>query len=188
MFIQGKIGEEEMLIATEYRTRWGFHWSLYQPIAEFCRKNGVPIAALNAPKELTGKISKGGFAKLNDADKKLLGPVDYHVKAHRDHWYESLAKMHGAKTVTEDQKERSYQVMTTWDEYMGASAAAFQMSRQVRRMVVLAGSGHIDLGFGVPQRAVQRTGGKAATVHLAPGGDASKLFAAPSADYVVIIR
>jgi hypothetical protein len=55
-------------------------------------------------------------------------------------------------------------------------------------MVVLAGSGHIDLGFGIPQRAVQRTGGKAATVHLAPGGDADKLFAAPPTDFVVIIR
>jgi uncharacterized iron-regulated protein len=187
-FIDGKIGEVEMLKATEYRTRWGFHWSLYQPIADFCRKNGVPMAALNAPKELTGKISKGGFASLSDADKKLVGAVDYHVKAHRDHWYETLAKMHGSKKVSEDQKERSYQVMTTWDEYMAASAAEFQRARQVRRMVVLAGSGHIDLGFGIPQRAVQRTGGKAATVHVAPGGDAAKLFAAPPADYVVIVR
>jgi uncharacterized iron-regulated protein len=187
-FVRGEISEEEMLKATEYRTRWGFHWSLYQPIAEFCKKNGVPIAALNAPRELTAKISKGGFANLSDEDKKQLGPVDYHVKAHRDHWYETLAKMHGNTNGSDDQKERSYQVMTTWDEYMAASAAAFQLARHVRRMVVLAGSGHIDLGFGIPQRAVQRTAGKAATVHVAPGGDAAKLFASPPADYVVIVR
>jgi uncharacterized iron-regulated protein len=78
--------------------------------------------------------------------------------------------------------------MTTWDEYMAASAAAFQESRKLRRMIVLAGSGHIDLGFGIPQRAVQRTGGKAATVHIAPGGDAAKLFASPPADFVIIVR
>jgi uncharacterized iron-regulated protein len=187
-FIRGDIGEEEMLKATEYRTRWGYHWSLYQPIADFCRRNGVPMAALNAPRELTAKISKGGFAQLNDEDKKALGPIDFQVKAHRDHWYETLGKMHGNVKVSDDQKERSYQVMTTWDEYMAASAAAFQTSRQVRRMVVLAGSGHIDQGFGIPQRAVQRTGGKAATVHVAPGGDVAKLFASPPADYVVIVR
>jgi uncharacterized iron-regulated protein len=187
-FLRGEISEEEMLKATEYRTRWGFHWSLYQPIVDFCKKNSVPIAALNAPRELTAKISKGGFSSLSDDDKKQLGPVDYHVKAHRDHWYETLAKMHGNTKVSEDQKERSYQVMTTWDEYMAASAAAFQLARHVRRMVVLAGSGHIDLGFGIPQRAVQRTAGKAATVHVAPGGDAAKLFASPPADYVVIVR
>ena len=187
-FVCGELSEEEMLKATEYRTRWGFHWSLYQPIAQFCKKNTLPIAALNAPRELTAKISKGGFAKLNDEDRKQLGPVDYQVKAHRDHWYETLAKMHGNSKVSEDQKERSYQVMTTWDDYMAASAATFQTTRHLRRMVVLAGSGHIDLGFGIPQRAIQRTGGKAATVHIAPGGDSAKLCSAPPADFVVIVR
>ncbi len=187
-FIRGDIGEEDMLKATEYKTRWGFHWSLYQPIVNFCKRNAVPIAALNVSRELTKKISAAGFAKLSDDDKKSLGPIDFHVKAHRDHWYETLAKMHGNFKVSEDQKERSYQVMTTWDEYMAASAAAFQESRKLRRMVVLAGSGHIDLGFGIPQRAVQRTGGKAATVHIAPGGDAAKLFASPPADFVIIVR
>jgi uncharacterized iron-regulated protein len=187
-FVKGEIGEEEMLKATEYKTRWGFHWSLYQPIVDFCRRNAVPLAALNAPRELTAKISKGGFANLTDADKKALGPIDFHVKAHRDHWYETLAKMHGNSKVSEEQKEKSYQVMTTWDEYMAASAAAFQTSRHLRRMVVLAGSGHIDLGFGIPQRAVQRTGGKAATVHIAPGGDPTKLFTSPPTDFVIILR
>lgn len=187
-FIRGDLAENEMLKATEYKTRWGFHWSLYQPIVDFCKKNGVPVAALNVPKELTGKISKGGFVNLSDDDKKALGPVDFHVKAHRDHWYETLAKMHGNAKVSEDQKERTYQVMTSWDEYMGASAAAFQEARKLRRMIVLAGTGHIDLGFGIPQRAVQRTGGKAATVHVAPGGDPGKLFAEPPADFVVIVR
>jgi uncharacterized iron-regulated protein len=187
-FLRGEIGEEEMLNATEYKTRWGFHWSLYQPIVDFCKRNAVPIAALNAPRELTKKISAGGFAMLTDDDKKALGPIDFHVKAHRNHWYETLAKMHGNVKVSEDQKERSYQVMTTWDEYMAASAANFQEARRLRRMIVLAGSGHIDLGFGIPQRAVQRTGGKAATVHIAPGGDAAKLFASPPADFVIIVR
>jgi uncharacterized iron-regulated protein len=187
-YVANEISEEAMLKATEYSTRWGYHWSLYQPIAEFSRKNAVPVAALNMPRELTGKISKGGFAGLSADDKVNLGSIDFHVKVHRDHWYETLAKMHGNSKVSEDQKERSYQVMTAWDEFMAASAASFQTRRHLRRMVVLAGSGHIDHGFGIPQRAVQRTGGRAATVHVAPGGDAAKLFASPPADYVVIVR
>lgn len=186
-FVRNEMSEEEMLKATEYKSRWGFHWSLYQPIADFCRRNAVPLAALNVPRELTTKISKAGYAGLNDEDKKSLGPVDFQVKAHRNHWYERLAQMHGKAKVSDEQKEKSYQVMTTWDEFMGASAAAFQESRRLRRMIVLAGSGHIDLGFGIPQRAIQRTGGKAATVHIAPGGDTGKLFAAPPCDFVIVI-
>lgn len=187
-FIQGATSEEEMLKATEYRTRWGYHWSLYQPIADFCRRNSVPMAALNATQEMARKISKGGFAQLSDDDKKILGPIDFHMKAHRDHWYETLAKMHGNIKVTEDQKERSYQVMTVWDDYMAASAANFQTARNIRRMVVLAGSGHIDLGFGIPQRAAKRTGGRTATVHVAPGGNWAKLSQNAPTDFVIVVR
>jgi aminopeptidase N len=187
-YIGGEIGEDELLKMTEYAKRWGYAWSLYQPIASFCKKNELPLAALNAPRELTAKVSKAGHAALSEVERKDLGPIDFHVKAHRDHWYEQLAKMHGKATVSDEQKERSYQVMTIWDEYMAASAAAFQQARQLRRMVVLAGSGHIDRGFGIPARATLRTGGRAATVHLAPGGDPARLFTDPVADYLVIIR
>lgn len=187
-FVQGSISEEDMLKATEYRTRWGFHWSLYQPIADFCRRNTIPLAALNATQEMTRKISKGGFAQLSDEDKKTLGPIDFQVKAHRDYWYEALAKMHGNTKVSDDQKERSYQVMTVWDDYMAASAASFQTTRNIRRMVVLAGSGHIDLGFGIPQRTAKRTGGRTATVHLAPGGNWEKLTQKAPTDFVIVAR
>ena len=110
------------------------------------------------------------------------------MKEHRDYWYERLAKMHGQKDATPEQKERGYQVMTVWDDYMAASAAAFQQDRNVRRMVVLAGSGHVERGFGIPTRAAKRTGGKAATVRIEVGGDLEKLAAEPTTDYVVVVK
>jgi uncharacterized iron-regulated protein len=187
-YFRGEIGEEEFLKATEYRQRWGFNWSLYRPIVEFCRKNGVPLAALNAPKELTKRVSKVGYAALTDDEKKQLGEVDFHVKDHRDYWYERLPKMHGQKDATPEQKERGYEVMTVWDDYMAASAAAFQGDHEVRRMVVLAGSGHVERGFGVPMRAAKRTGGRAATVAIVVGGDLDRLAAEATTDYVVMVR
>jgi len=187
-YFRGEIGEEEFLKATEYRQRWGFDWSLYRPIVEFCRRNGVPLAALNAPKELTRRISKVGYAALTGDEKKQLGEVDFRVKDHRDYWYERLPKMHGQKDATPEQKERGYEVMTVWDDYMAASVAAFQGDRNVRRMVVLAGSGHVERGFGIPARAAKRTGGKAVTVRIEVGGDLEKMAAEPTTDYVVVVR
>ena len=70
------MSEAEFLKATEYAKRWGYDWSLYQPIVEFCRNNRIPVAALNASKELTGKISKSGYASLTDEEKTLLGPIE----------------------------------------------------------------------------------------------------------------
>jgi uncharacterized iron-regulated protein len=188
-YVSRATNEASMLEDTQYLKRWGFDWSLYKPIAEFCRANAVPMAALNAPAELTRRVSTVGHAKLTDEEKKQLGDVDFHHKEHRAYWYERLAKMHGGKGKTPpERKERSYQVMTVWDDYMAQSAAAFQKERKLRRLVVLAGSGHVDRGFGIPLRAARRTGGKAATVHVALGGDWEKLKADPPADYVIVVR
>jgi uncharacterized iron-regulated protein len=78
--------------------------------------------------------------------------------------------------------------MTSWDEYMADSAARFQKERGLRRMVVLAGSGHVERGFGIPDRAAKRTGGKAATVGIAVGADAAKVSKDPVVDFVVTVQ
>jgi uncharacterized iron-regulated protein len=187
-YLAGRLDEEKFLAQTEYHKRWGFDWSLYKPIVEFCRRNRVPVAGLNLSQELTRRLSRVGHAKLTDEEKKQLGPIDFHVKEHRAYWFERLAQMHGKAEVPQEQKEHSYQVMTAWDEYMADSAARFQQERRLRRMVVLAGSGHIDRGFGIPQRAARRTGGKAVTVRIVIGGDAGKIAADPAADYVVLVK
>jgi uncharacterized iron-regulated protein len=187
-YLAGAINEEAFLEDTEYQRRWGFDWSLYRPIVEFCRRNGLPLAALNVSQELTRRVSQVGFAKLTAEEKKQLGEVDFHVKGHRAYWYERLAKMHGQANVPEERKERSYQVMALWDDYMADSAARFQVGRKLRRLVVLAGSGHIERGFGIPQRAARRTGGKALTVRVEVGGSLDKLKADPAADFVVLVE
>src|SRR5690606_37457088 len=104
--------------------------------------------ALNAPRELTRRVSEVGYEKLIDDEKKQLGEVDFQLEAHRAYWYERLAKMHGQGDAPPERKERSYQVMTVWDEYMADSAARFLAERRLRRLVVLAGSGHVERGFG----------------------------------------
>jgi uncharacterized iron-regulated protein len=187
-YFHGETGEEDFLKASEYHQRWGFDWSLYRPIIEFCRRNNLPLAALNAPKELTKRVSKVGYAALTDDEKKQLGEVNFQIKDHRDYWYERLPKMHGLKNPTPEQKEHGYEVMTVWDDYMAASTAQFQQDRNVRRMVVLAGSGHIERGFGIPMRAARLTGGKAMTVRIEIGGDLDKLATEATADYVVVVQ
>jgi uncharacterized iron-regulated protein len=180
--------EETFLKDSEYRKRWGYDWSLYRPIVRFCLRKKVPVAALNLPDELRARIRQVGYDGLTADEKARVGPVDFHVKAHRAHHFESLAKMHGQAKVSAKTKERFYQVMTVWDDYMADSAARFQKERALRRLVLLAGSGHFLHGFGIPDRAAKRTGGKAVTVRVEVGGELEKLTAAPAADFVVVVR
>src|SRR5262249_40276781 len=187
-YFAGRTKEERFLKMTEYPTRWGFEWSMYRPIVDFCRANGVPLAALNVATELKNRISRVGHAALTDDEKKQLGDVDFNVKAHRDYFYDLLAKMHGDREPSAEQKERSYQVMTVWDEYMADSAAKFPEERGIRRMVTLAGSGHIERGFGIPDRTAKRTGGKTATIKIEVGGDIEKLTKEPTTDYIIVVK
>jgi uncharacterized iron-regulated protein len=187
-YLAGKLPEADFLKATEYQTRWGYEWQMYRPIVEFCRVNHLPVAALNARKELTTRIRTVGVASLSADEKKELGDIDFQVKAHREAWFEQLGKMHGRNDLTAEQKERSYQVMTTWDGYMGASAADFLRGRNLRRLVVLAGSGHVERGYGIPDRAAQRAGAKAITIKIEAGGEVEKWMREPTTDYLIVIR
>jgi uncharacterized iron-regulated protein len=187
-YMKGAIDEQTFLEDTEYRKRWGYDWGLYRPIVEFCRKNNVALGALNVAVELRKRVSEVGYEKLTAEEKKQIGDIDFQVKDHRAHWYEGLWKMHSHSSPTPAQKERSYQVMTLWDEYMADSAARFQKERDLRRLVVLAGSGHVDRWFGIPRRAARRTGGMVLTVHVAVGGDLAKLAREPVADFIIVAQ
>jgi uncharacterized iron-regulated protein len=187
-YFAGGCGEEEFLKASEYQKRWGFEWQLYRPIVEFCKGNGVPLAALNVPRELTRRISQVGYAALNDDEKKQLGSIDFQVKEHRDYWFDRLAELHGRKNAKPEEKERGYQVMAAWDEFMADSTATFQKERGLRRIVVLAGIGHIERGFGIPARASKRTGGKAITIKIEVSEDLDAPIKEATTDYVIRVR
>lgn len=170
-YFSGGITEEQFLKDTEYKTRWGFDWKLYRPIIEFARRNEIPLAALNVRKELTSRLYKGGYDALTADEKKELGPIDFNVKAHRDYWYERLPKLHGLDNPTAQQKERSYQIMTAWDDYMAQSAARFKKDISLHHMVILAGIGHIAGGFGIPDRAAKYAGSASvATIRVRVSG------------------
>jgi|AGTN01.2.fsa_nt_gi Uncharacterized iron-regulated protein len=186
-YFSGRISEDEFLKQTEYAKRWGYDWQLYRAIVEYARRNEIPLAALNAPAELTKRVKEVGYDNLTDAERKELGPVDFNVKAHRDFWLELLSVMHGTHQATPEQKERSYQVMAIWDDYMAQSAAHFRTERKLQRMVILAGGGHVEGGFGIPDRAAKYASATKATVRIVIGSQADDEPDALATDYVIYI-
>lgn len=187
-FFAGEISEAEFLKQTEYDTRWGYDWQLYRAIVVFAKRNDIPLAALNAPKELTDRVKAVGYDNLTDDEKKQLGPIDFNVKEHREFWMELLSMIHGTHKATPEQKERSYQVMAIWDDYMGRSAADFRKERQLQRLVIVAGSGHVEGGFGIPDRAAKYAGASRATVRIFIGTpDQDEPGANLPTDYVIYV-
>ncbi len=153
-YVAGDISEEEMLRKTEYFSRWKFDYRLYRPIMQFARDKGLKLLALNVPAELTRKVASEGFEGLEPTERAELPEIGETGEAYR----ERLQSIYASHPNSEDEKSFEYfvQAQLLWDEGMAQQAADFLRQHPERPMVVLAGSGHLAYGIGIPSRLERR--------------------------------
>jgi uncharacterized iron-regulated protein len=178
-FVAGEIGEAELLRRTEYFERWRFDYRLYRPILRFAREQGIALLALNLPKEITDQVGDGGIASLTAAQAaQLPTELDRSDAVYRER-IEAVFAMH---PKDEDANfEHFLEVQLLWDEGMAARAAAYLGAHPDKTLVVLAGTGHVEYGRGIPQRVARRIDAPAATV--VSGG--MRPFDPALADYIL---
>ena len=63
-FVAGRIGEEELEDATEWRKRWFWPFAAYAPVFRACRELGIPLLALNVDSEDLSRVEVGGLPAL----------------------------------------------------------------------------------------------------------------------------
>lgn len=153
-YVEGKISEQEMLEKTEYFQRWRFDYRLYRPILSYAREQGIPVIALNVPAEITRKVGQGGIKSLNDEEKVWVpGILDKSDEAYRTRLQEIYAQHDGAN---EEGFENFLEAQLLWDEGMAERAARYLAEHPTQSLVVLAGSGHLLHGSGIPNRLQRR--------------------------------
>lgn len=153
-FVAGEIDEAQMLRQSEYFSRWRFDYRLYKPILDYARANRITLVALNVPAELTEKVSAGGLAALTAEERASL-PADIERKdpAYRAR-VEAVYKLHPQRP--DSNFENFLDVQLCWDEGMAATAATFLKANPDHKMVILAGTGHVIEGTGIPNRLTRR--------------------------------
>lgn len=154
-YVAGRIEEREFLRRSEYFERWRYDYRLYRPILLFARAEKIPVVALNMPAEVVEKVARGGIDVLPPEEKRLLPEMDFSDEAYRERLRQAF-RQHG--TLKERPFDYFYQSQVLWDETMAESVDRFLRSRPEHQMVVLAGSGHIAHGSGIPRRAARRNG------------------------------
>jgi uncharacterized iron-regulated protein len=154
-YIAGRSTEKEFLRATEYYQGWGYDYRLYAPIFRFAREQRIPVRALNVPTALASAVGKLGMAGLSAQQRaslpKEIGPAD---EDYRSRLRQAFAAHGPAKP---DAFDHFVEAQLAWDEGMAESAAAYLNANEGRRMVILAGSGHLAFGSGIPNRLERRT-------------------------------
>lgn len=167
-WVAGEISEAELLEKTQWYERWRFDYRLYRPILQFARERRIPVIALNIPRELTDKVSEQGIQGLAPEDRSQLPEeIDRSDEAYRERLHKVFSRHEGKE---EAQFERFLDVQYSWDEGMAQSIADYLARHPEKRMVVLAGSGHLAWGSGIPSRVARRIGGEYAIVLPAEKG------------------
>ena len=161
-YIGGSIDEREFLNKTEYFKRWGFDYNLYKPILDYARAEKIPVIALNLSREITDTVAKTGMDSLTgDERKDVPDQMDFSDTEYRDRLKEVFGQ-HGSSS--ERNFDFFYEAQVLWDEGMARSIDEYLRKEPDRRMIVVAGLGHLAYGSGVPKRTFRRNGYAYATV------------------------
>jgi uncharacterized iron-regulated protein len=153
-YIVGKIDEREFLKRTEYFDRWGFDFRLYRPIFRFAREHAIPVVALNATREVSEEVAKVGLEAVQTTLREQLpGQIDKSDQTYRKR-LQKIFNQH--PEATGGNFEHFWEAQLVWDETMAESVARYLSSHADKAMIILAGSGHVEFGSGIPNRVRRR--------------------------------
>uniref|UniRef100_I2PZS2 Uncharacterized iron-regulated protein n=1 Tax=Desulfovibrio sp. U5L TaxID=596152 RepID=I2PZS2_9BACT len=157
-FNAGKLTVADLPRALAWKTTWGYDFALYAPIFETAREYGLPVFALNAPSGLARKVGRMGLDGLTPAERAalpgaVLPPAPAQVEELRELFQQHAAMLE--KTVKapagRDRLADFLTVQALWDTQM-AERALLARAMTGRPVVVIAGGGHVERGFGIARR------------------------------------
>ncbi|MCE9581427.1 MAG: ChaN family lipoprotein [Planctomycetes bacterium] len=177
----GELSEWDFLEGVNWYRSWGFPYKLFRPIFLYCRDHHIPLVGLNAPADVNRKVGRTGLRSLSDEERaQLPAEIVLTNEAHRRNFEEILPHHPGIKLDT------FYEAFCVWDEMMADSGAQW-LKAHGGRLLVIAGSGHIRGGLGIPDRLKRRFRGKYRILlqrDVAEADDNFDLMLAPGADWI----
>ena len=158
-YISGAVNTQTFLKKSHYLDTWRFNYHLYEDILQYAREQKIPVVALNQANELVSKVASQGLAKLTPEEKAQI-PVEMDLgdKAYKER-LRGVFEMHQSDFPGDTALrnfEYFYEAQILWDETMAETIANFLKDRPAFHLVVLAGSGHLAYGSGIPKRAYRR--------------------------------
>ena len=166
-WVAGQLDEQTFLKEIRWYVTWSFNYGYYRKIFDLAREKKLPLFALNAPRNIISKIRLQGYEALSEEERKIVPPLDLSNEEHR--WLlktifeaeEIPPQMKGANL--EAMFEGLYRAQVAWDVTMGTKAVEVAEATG-RRVVVLAGSGHLLYNLGLNYRAWNKSHQPWATV------------------------
>jgi len=150
-WIGGRFGKKEFLKRIEWEKTWGIDFDVYEPIFDFAREQKIKMLALNAPRDLVRKTARKGLSGLSEEEKGMLPPITPSSEEQRRYLALSLGRHIALKGEFE---QYAYEAQDVWDSTMAHYLVEYMESEEGKdkTVVVLAGSGHMVYGYGIPEK------------------------------------
>ncbi|MDX1775729.1 MAG: ChaN family lipoprotein [Desulfobulbales bacterium] len=155
-YIAGELDEKSFLRESHYYTTWRYDYRLYRDIINFARYNTLAVVGLNLEKDIVSLVFKGGGPGSLDEEDAANLPVDRKLD---EPGY--LERIETAFIMHADQKQNGnfngfLQAQALWDETMAETIAGYLTNHPDKRMVIIAGQGHVDRINAIPPRVGRR--------------------------------
>ena len=151
-WISGKLDEKDFVKV--WLKNWSNDFQYYRSILHYMREHKIPLVALRAGDDWLERIKKTESTHQAKENEDTLPQMDLEDPYHRAH----IKAIFGKHPMGGQSFEAFYSVQVLWDESMAKSIAEYLQSKQGedKRILIFAGSHHIQYGFGVPRRVFRR--------------------------------
>jgi len=131
------------------------HWTNlrdYEALLQLARDLRVPVVALNAPDTLVRTFPRGGRQALSEAERRQIPEDLDRIDPAYDRLLRLRLRVHRA--FESKSLDRIVMAQALRDATMARNIVRFLNSEpgKDRVMVVIAGGGHVNYGFGIPER------------------------------------
>ncbi len=154
-FAEGIVPVADLEAELEWKRRWGYSFSQFEGLFVLAQKHSIPVAGLNVPPSLPRTISRKGVEGLtedqrDDLPDSIIYPADDQMKMLRE-----IMGMHSGRNVDNaTQFERFVYVQSLWDSAMASEAVKLRRKYNWP-VLVIAGAGHVEYGWGIARRIHQ---------------------------------
>lgn len=183
------LSREKFIQESQWYVNWNYHFGFYEKIFEFVKDHKIPLSALNVPRKIITEIRKKGWDALSEEEKKLIPQPDLSHEEHQT-LIRSIFEGSGhpspmAGKGFEMAFKGLYRAQVAWDEVMAFYARQSRI-REDKKVVVLAGSGHLIYNLGINLRVYKKSPLPYKTVIcvVIPDGKESVQVSRSLADYV----
>lgn len=149
-------GKMELLDFVQvYRQNWTIPWPMYDSILLYARNNGIPLVALNVPRNIVQKVYRNGVSSLTAEEKKVLPPD---ITCRIDAPYMKFIKGIYAGHLTEGSSlEYFCEAQLLRNKTMAWRLMDYLKKNPQRLVVVITGVGHA-MKRGVPEEIPKESG------------------------------